>query len=210
MIGHTHLTPDKKAQNVAYWEMINDHKIPTDETVEEKEHRNYSKWVMKLLVNGNYETFKGYEHKIRPTIEDYRKHVSRSAPKEYGALITVALPEPTEHTPEDIKEKLHSCDSITEYIFSYEFYSDNGNNFNPHIHIFLYGDQHKSNIIKLFSRFFKVEKNFVDFKKTYNRDQNENSINYIKGEKKDPEKQESVKNDKIYRSKKELLDYYQS
>ena len=111
---------------------------------------------------------------------------------------------------EVIKEKLHSCDNIVDYIFSYEFYSDNGNKFNPHIHIFLYGNQHKGNTIKLFSRFFKVEKNFVDLKKTYNRQQSINSINYIKGEKKDKQKLKSVDKDKIYRQEHNLEDYYQS
>lgn len=210
LVGRYNLTPEKKAAAIRFWDYINDYDIPKDETPEEKEFREYGKWIMMLLVNGNYANFKGYEHKVRPTLEDYRKYLSRSAPKEYGALITIALPEPTKHTPEDIKEKLHSSDSITDYIFSYEFYSDNGNNFNPHIHIFLYGDQHKSNIIKLFSRFFKVEKNFVDFKKTYNRLQNTNSINYIKGEKKDETKLLSVQKDQTYRSEHNLLDYYES
>lgn len=168
----------------------------------------YSRWLMKLLVNGNYENFKGYEHKIRPTREDYQKYLDKTAPRELGAHITIALPKPTDKTPEDIKEKLQSCSTITDYIFTYEFYSQEGNNFNPHIHIFVYGDQHKSNIIKLFSRFFKIKPNFVDFKKTFNKTQRENVINYIKGNKCSEAKHVASMMDIKYREEHNLENYY--
>lgn len=195
MIGSIYLTPEEKSKHVDWHETIyNDDP--------------YAAWCMKLLVNGNYENFKGYEHKIRPSREDYEKYLEKTLPKEYGAHITIALPKPTDKTPVDIKEKLATMSSVTDYYFSYEFYSDDGNKFNPHIHLFLYGHQHKGNIIKLFRRFFKIEPNFVDFKMTYNKQQNENVINYIKGKKKDEDKQNSTTKDQEYRIQHDLEDFY--
>lgn len=206
LIGCNYKTPQQKADSICFFNSLYQPKASWQEpdTKEEADHKEYMKWLMKLLVNGNFENFKGFEYTIRPSMEDWRK---ATAIKQYGAFLTISLPSSHTIEPEKLEEKLRASSRIHKYIFCAEFYSGEDNHLNKHYHIFLYGKHHKANTIKLFSRFFKITANFVDFIQTFDEETNNQKIKYIKGEKKE-EKKLNVELDKEYRSKHNLKDYY--
>jgi len=205
MIEDIYYTPQQKAQRIAYQYLVLDslfrEKQEEYEALAEtrgyenlEEMKEHSKYNWKVFINSNCQA----------------KHLSLSqfrratAPKEYGALITIALKDiKSMPPPETLEEKLQD----ERYIFSYEYYSGTDNHLNPHIHIFLYGNQHKGNIIKKFARFFKIEQNFVDFAKKYDAIQNRRAINYIKGEKKEEKRENSLLDDE-FREKNNINKYY--
>jgi len=204
LIGEFHLTPTEKAEHVSYWNLVQ--KDKKSDTEEEKETKAYTRWIMMLLANGNYETCAGYEDLDRPPSRDEWKRAT--AKKEHGAFITIALPNNHNIQPDKLYEKCLSCKGFRKFIFTAEFHSGVESNLNKHYHIFIYGKLHKANTIKLFSRFFKISANFVDFIQTYDEETNSQKIKYIKGEKK-KEKEQNVILDKEYRKNNGLKDFYE-
>ena len=206
MINDVYYTPKEKAQRIAYQynavdAIFVENKEEYTKIAEAKgyasldEMRQHLKYNWKVFFNSNCQS-------NHVTLSEFRR---ATMPKEYGLLLTIALKDiESMPTPEKLEEKLYD----EQYVFSYEYYSGKDNHLNPHIHIFMYGDHHKGNTIKKFARFFKVEKNFVDFSKKYNKLQNDNAINYVKGIKKNQEKNENIELDDNYRSKNNIKKYY--
>ena len=203
LIEAVYLTPQEKAERISYFYSI--YKDDPKDTPEQKETKAYTRWCMKLLVNGNFQNFKGYEDVPRPTIDDWKR---AHALTERGCFITVCLPKEHKINPDKLMEKLISVSSFKKFIFCAEFYSGAESNLNKHYHIFLYGKQHKGNTVKLFSRFFKIAPNFVDVVQTYENITNNQKIKYIKGEK-ITDKQHNVLLDRKHRQEINIKDFYE-
>lgn len=205
MIEDIYYTPQMKAQHISYQYSVLDslfrEKQDEFKVIAEKqgyeniaEMLEHNKYNWKIFINSNCQA--------KPlSLAQFRR---ATAPKEYGAMITIALKDvDSMPEPEVLEEKLQD----EKYIFSYEYFSGKDNHLNPHIHIFIYGDKHKGNTIKKFARFFKIEPNFVDFVKKYDVIQNRNAIQYIKGEKKEEKRENSLLDDE-YREKSNIKKYY--
>lgn len=204
LIGDKHYTPGEKAERIDWFYKM--HAPRKDDTDVEKETKAYTRWVMMLLVNGNFQHCAGYED-IRgiPSRDEWKR---ATAIKQHGAFVTISLPNTHTVEPDKLYEKCLSCQGFRKFIFTAEFYSGVESNLNKHYHIFIYGKHHKANTIKLFSRFFKIGANFVDFIQTYDEETNSQKIKYIKGEKK-KEKEQNVILDKEYRRDNGLKDFYE-
>lgn len=202
LIGDRYLTPSEKAEHIAWWDTVQ--KDEKGDTEEEKETKAYTRWVMMLLVNGNFQYCKGYEDVLRPSREDWKR---ATAKKQHGQFVTISLPNTHKIEPDKFYDKCVNCKSFVKFIFTAEFFSGVESNLNKHYHIFIYGKVHKANTIKFFSRFFKISKNFVDVVQTYDEETNKQKIKYIKGEKKD-DKLINVVMDRRHRAEKGLKDYY--
>lgn len=100
-------------------------------------------------------------------------------------------------------EALHRYKWLRKSIFNIEYYTEKGGH--PHSHIYLDSDKRRDTIIHLLSKFFNIEKNYLDIKRYYGNPQNH--INYIMGIKKEEAKDEYMKKDEELRDKYDIPSY---
>lgn len=94
-----------------------------------------------------------------------------------------------------MQEAIYRYKWLRKSIINYEFYTEKGGH--PHSHILMITDKRRDTIIYLLSRFFNIEKNYIDIKRYYGNPINH--INYIKGIKKAESKQELLDKDTALR-----------
>lgn len=80
----------------------------------------------------------------------------------------------------NMEEALHRYKWLRNSIINYEYYTDKGQH--PHSHIVVNTHKRRDMIILLLSKFFNVDKNFIDVKKYYGDPTAH--LNYVKGIKK--------------------------
>lgn len=135
----------------------------------------------------------------------------QAIPKKPHRFITVSINK--EQQPPDVAllmEKFVSKHKYSQDIECFTFEFTNAEmEYHPHIHILLNGSKspQKGNIIRDFSRCFKIDKNFVDIQTSNNPLLYETRRKYVQGEK-DSIKEKQVKRDMEIREKHNLLSYY--
>lgn len=91
-------------------------------------------------------------------------------------------------------EALHRYKWLRKSIFNIEYYTKKGGH--PHSHLYVDCNKRRDTIIWLLSKFFNIKKNYLDVKRYYGNPINH--INYIKGIKKEENKEEYIdKDDKL-------------
>jgi len=119
-------------------------------------------------------------------------------------LITVALP--NDYDIEKIKKYINHPHTWCRGILSIERYSKVGENL--HLHILKEGIYNKTKIVRDLSRKFKIATNFIDVRRGNEQTDYDNRLSYIKGDKVDEAKMESVQKDKEWRIANNLENYY--
>lgn len=170
----------------------------------------YTFW--EKIQSGEMENKNGYT-----SPEDIRERFVKSGllqkRKKPHSFITVSLPDTYE---KDFSGEIQKClernsASITKennYIYSLEFYGKDVDKLHPHFHLLIKGGGlDKSKIIRAFSRHFKIEKNFIDVKRSEDEGLYIKRENYIKGIKQD-KKQEAIEKDDIFREKHGIKKFY--
>ncbi len=127
--------------------------------------------------------------------------------KKISYLITIALP--NDYDTSMLLEKLKGLKKykyMEKYYFSIEYFSKNGENM--HSHILVPNKIHKTKTIRDFSRWFKIEPNFVDIRSKTTELQYKNALAYVMGEKVSDDKMSYVEQDKEWRKENNLENYY--
>lgn len=102
-----------------------------------------------------------------------------------------------------ICEALHRYKWLRKSVINYEYYTEKGQH--PHSHMVVDTGKRKDTIIWLLSKFFNVNKNFIDIKRYYNDPINH--INYVKGIKADSAKDEYINKDTLLRDELNIPHY---
>lgn len=133
--------------------------------------------------------------------------------KKPHSFITVSLPDTYEN---DFSGEIQKClerNSVSilkenNYIYSLEFFGKDLDKLHPHFHLLIKGGGlDKNKIIRAFSRHFKIEKNFIDVKRSEDERLYIKRENYIKGIKQD-KKKEAIEKDDIFRKKHNIEKFY--
>lgn len=104
---------------------------------------------------------------------------------------------------DQVCEALHRYKWLRKSVINYEYYTKEGQH--PHSHMVVDTGKRKDTIIWLLSKFFKVNKNFIDIKRYYNDPINH--INYVKGIKADSAKDEYINKDTLLRDELNIPHY---
>jgi hypothetical protein len=152
------------------------------------------------------------QHNIAPskqiTLANYKK---TSLPKKSHRFITVSVNK--EIKPKDLGLLMERFISKHNYSMNIECYTLEFTNaemeYHPHVHILFNGTDkpQKGNIIRDFSRLFKIDTNFIDIKSSNDPLLYETRRKYIYGEKQNI-KEKQVKQDMEIRKTNKLLSYY--
>lgn len=140
-----------------------------------------------------------------------RQYKLTAMPKKSHRFITVSINK--EKQPKGVALLMEKFIAKHKYSVDIECYTLEFTNadmqYHPHIHILMNGSKtpQKSNIIRDFSRCFKIEKNFVDIQTSNDPILYETRRKYVFGEKQDI-KEKQVKKDKEIREKHNLLSHY--
>lgn len=121
-------------------------------------------------------------------------------------FITVALPNsyPLGKLDTQLTTKINKW--LADSLAVVEYHSKSGENL--HIHILRQGNYSKPKIIRDLSRKFKVDRNFIDVKRSVRDVDYKNRYNYIKGIKVDDDKSEYVEKDREWRKQSGLRELY--
>lgn len=121
-------------------------------------------------------------------------------------FITINLGENKEQVKElydKMQEALHRYKWLRKSIYNIEYHTRKGAH--AHSHIYLDSNKRRDSIIHLLSKFFNIEKNYLDIKRYYGNPINH--INYIKGIKKEESKAEYMKKDEELRNEYNIPTY---
>lgn len=120
-------------------------------------------------------------------------------------LITIGLP--NDYDVSQIKKYIKNPHKwLKEAMLSVERFRKNGEHL--HIHILTSKPYNKTRLIRDLSRRFKVEKNYIDVRRSNSMSDYTNRKNYIMGRKSCTEKQENCDKDREWRKTVELEDIY--
>lgn len=129
------------------------------------------------------------------------------------SFITISLPAETysnnfAQQVQGCLEKNTSMLNGNNYLYSLEFYGKDLEKLHPHCHILVKGGGlDKTKLIRAFTRHFKIEKNFIDVKRSEDEQLYNKRENYIKGIKQD-NKTASVEKDIEFREKHGIEKFY--
>lgn len=140
-----------------------------------------------------------------------RNYKLSAIPKKSHRFITVSVKK--DASPKDLADSMEKFIRKHNYSFNIECYTLEFTNaemeYHPHVHILFNGTDkpQKGNIIRDFSRLFKIESNFVDVQTSNDPLLYETRRKYIFGEKQSLKTQQ-VKKDMEIRKTNNLLSYY--
>lgn len=165
-----------------------------------------------------WESWQKSEHfHMYPTREAWRERQIQNGiiqkTKRPHSFITVSLPADnysSNFAPEVAKclERNASVLNGNNYVYSLEFFGKDLDKLHPHFHLLIKGGGlDKSKIIRAFSRHFKLEKNFIDVKRSEDEGLYIKRENYIKGIKQD-KKQDAINKDDEFRKKHNIEKFY--
>jgi len=162
----------------------------TDRTVED-----FMLEVEKVSHKNLYEKFRGQNEKLinKKDLDSYY-------------FITVNLGEKKEQVKElydKMQEACHRYKWLRDSVYNIEYYTKSGNH--AHSHIYVNTNKRKDTIITLLAKYFKIKNNYLDVKRYYGNPINH--INYIKGIKKDVDKDEYIKKDNKLRDEYNIPAY---
>ena len=100
-------------------------------------------------------------------------------------------------------EALHRYKWLRKSVINYEYYTEKGGH--PHSHMVVDTGKRKDTIIWLLSKFFSINKNYIDIKRYYNDPINH--INYVKYIKADSAKDEYINKDTLLRDEMNIPPY---
>lgn len=121
-------------------------------------------------------------------------------------FITINLGENKEQVKElydKMQECLHRYKWMRNSIYNIEYYTKKGAH--AHSHIYVDTNKRKDTIIQLLSKFFNIDKNYLDVKRYYGNPINH--ILYIKGIKKDESKKTHIDKDELLRDEYNIPKY---
>ncbi|AXQ65878.1 MAG: putative replication initiation protein [Circoviridae sp.] len=152
------------------------------------------------------------QHNVAPSKQiTLRKYKLSALPKKSHRFITVSVKK--DANPKDLATFMERFISKHNYSHNIEVYTLEFTNaemeYHPHIHILFNGTDkpQKGNIIRDFSRLFKIEPNFIDIQTSNDPLLYETRRQYCFGEKQNI-KEKQVKQDMEIRKANNLLSYY--
>lgn len=153
------------------------------------------------------------------SLEDCRQRMMASGmirkTKKPHSFVTISLP--PEGYERDFSPDVRAClernQSMlngNQWIYSLEFYGKDLNKFHPHVHLLIKGGGlDKTKLIRAFTRHFKIEKNFIDVKRSEDEQLYIKRENYLKGIKQD-NKKASMEKDAEFRQKYNIAEFFSS
>lgn len=164
-----------------------------------------------------YEKDKEKAVPLYDSLEDCKEEMIRIGAlkkvKKPHSFITISLPAERfegNFAPEVAKclERNTSMLNDNSYIYNLEFYGKDLEKYHPHVHLLIKGGGlDKSKIIRAFSRHFKIDKNFIDVKRSEDERLYIKRENYIKGIKQD-NKAASIEKDEEFRKKHNIEKFF--